>query len=586
MTDFGNFPLNGRGAVPTDTDAEFYSMDDVFKHLGFGGTQWLMFTFVGIAWAGDGMEMMLLSYLGPEVRCKWGLSAAQESWITSVVFIGMMFGSYVWGALSDGKGRKVGFFATAIFTAVFGLLSAVAPNYGSLLLFRGLVGFGLGGVHVAYTLFLEFIPSNHRGVWLSFIEFFWTLGSIFQAGLAWAVLPTDLGWRGLVLLSALPLTVLIMLYPFIRESPHWLLANGREADAERVLAWVARLNRRSLPPGKLRPHARRAASAALPDAIIDDEAAVAGSGVPPPSRLAGAARTMRQAFDSLGSSLASMLRPPLRVTTLMLNAIWLMVALSYYGLILLAVNLHAPAGDTCDENDSAIISNSDFRDIFLTTTGEVLGLVLCITLVDVIGRRYSLAAALFGVAAFLTPLFRPSAANEIADFDVVFLIATRTLVFAAFVVLYIYTPEVYPTSIRSYAFGVSNAFCRIGGLVAPFVAVDMLERINAHAAEAVFFTACVIGGVLSLCLPIETKGRALSEDTAELELQPVRSATQGAARAAAPAKAVASSPASPRDAAASNPFHVDELGTQVNGLAGQPVPNVNSSMDMENVDLQ
>lgn len=51
-------PLGGPG----------YTVEEALEHIGFGRTQIIMFLFVGVAWAGDGMEMMLLSYLGPEVR--------------------------------------------------------------------------------------------------------------------------------------------------------------------------------------------------------------------------------------------------------------------------------------------------------------------------------------------------------------------------------------------------------------------------------------------------------------------------------------------------------------------------------------
>jgi hypothetical protein len=44
-----------------------FTIEEALEHIGFGWTQLIMFFFVGIAWAGDGMEMMLLSYLGPEV---------------------------------------------------------------------------------------------------------------------------------------------------------------------------------------------------------------------------------------------------------------------------------------------------------------------------------------------------------------------------------------------------------------------------------------------------------------------------------------------------------------------------------------
>ena len=64
-----------------------------------------------------------------QVSCQWGLTGPQESWISSVVFIGMCFGAYSFGSLSDLMGRKVGIFATAAFTSMMGLASAVAPNY-------------------------------------------------------------------------------------------------------------------------------------------------------------------------------------------------------------------------------------------------------------------------------------------------------------------------------------------------------------------------------------------------------------------------------------------------------------------------
>lgn len=56
--------------------------------------------------------------------------AAQESLITSVVFLGTMVGANMWGALSDARGRRVGFQACSVSVFLFGLLSAGAPNYG------------------------------------------------------------------------------------------------------------------------------------------------------------------------------------------------------------------------------------------------------------------------------------------------------------------------------------------------------------------------------------------------------------------------------------------------------------------------
>lgn len=107
-----------------------YTVTEAIDFIGFGKFQWLMLLYTGLAWCADAMEMMLLSFLGPAAKCEWGLTPSQESLITSVVFIGTMSGAYAWGSLGDAKGRKLGFFATALFTFAFGVLSALAPSYG------------------------------------------------------------------------------------------------------------------------------------------------------------------------------------------------------------------------------------------------------------------------------------------------------------------------------------------------------------------------------------------------------------------------------------------------------------------------
>ncbi|XP_039060926.1 organic cation/carnitine transporter 7-like [Hibiscus syriacus] len=91
------------------------------------------------------MEMMLLSLIGPAVKALWDLTSHQESLITSVVLVGKLIGEYSWGVVSDKHGRRKGFLITAVVTSGAGFLSALSPNYISLIIFRCLVGLSLGG---------------------------------------------------------------------------------------------------------------------------------------------------------------------------------------------------------------------------------------------------------------------------------------------------------------------------------------------------------------------------------------------------------------------------------------------------------
>lgn len=87
-------------------DTETFTVDDALIAMGFGKFQVYLLVYAGMGWISEAMEMMLLSFVGPAVQAEWGLSSNKESMITSVVFAGMLIGSYSWGVVSDKFGRR------------------------------------------------------------------------------------------------------------------------------------------------------------------------------------------------------------------------------------------------------------------------------------------------------------------------------------------------------------------------------------------------------------------------------------------------------------------------------------------------
>ena len=127
--------------------------------------------------------------------------------------------------------------------------------------------------------------------------------------------------------------------------------------------------------------------------------------------------------------------------------------------------------------------------------------------------RRSMASFLGGCAVFLIPLlFDPSEGPQTT-----FLYMSRAAITGSFTVLFIYTPEVYPTAVRSFGLGTSSSYSRLGGLIAPFVVVELVDSGREHIAELILLVMCAIAMVLSLLLPIETAGRDLQE-TLEVEM--------------------------------------------------------------------
>ncbi|RLN16931.1 organic cation/carnitine transporter 7-like [Panicum miliaceum] len=145
---------------------ETYTTDDALTAMGFGKFQALVLVYAGTGWLADSMELMLLSLVGPLVRQQWNVSAQHESLLSSAVFTGMLIGACSWGYISDKYGRRTALLFSIILTTGAGFLSALSPNYISLIVFRFLVGIGVGGTHEFSSWFLEFVPAKNRGTWM------------------------------------------------------------------------------------------------------------------------------------------------------------------------------------------------------------------------------------------------------------------------------------------------------------------------------------------------------------------------------------------------------------------------------------
>ena len=511
-------PSDARVAI-AETEGDYYAGDDgsrwtvdqAIDGAGFGRFQLVMLFFTGLAWMGDAMEMMLLSFLGPSVRCEWGVNPAQEGRLTSVVFVGMLFGAPTWGLVADARGRRVAFFCTTLLTFLAGLLSAVSPTFGFLLFARGLVGFGLGGVPTAFSLFMEFLPSADRGVWLVAIEVFWTLGSIIEAGLAWAILPHH-SWRVLLLVSTIPLGILLCAMYFVPESPYYTATKGDAATTRRTLERVCRVNGRgaALPKGML----------LLPSSVSSSWGDRADDpwwrrAFRPFRRVGALLRPNRARHNRL--ALVPIFRH--RLLVLRRRAAHHGGARGHLSVARRRANGGSRGGDdyvACTSHGSPDLPNRAYGDIFASSTAELPGLLLAAVAVDRIGRRRSMGAALSLNSVFTLPLI--AYASISAGGETFCLVAARCFIMAAFTVLYVYAPETQPTAVRATAMGVGNGFARLGGILCPLFAVEMVENGQLAGVAATFAALAAVTAAAAFHLPLETAGVRLDEPAGDVEL--------------------------------------------------------------------
>ncbi|EEF34573.1 sugar transporter, putative [Ricinus communis] len=471
-----------------------YTLDEALAAVGFGKFQGLVLVYAGLGSFAEAMEMMILSFVGPAVKSEWGLSSSQESLLTSVVFAGMLFGAYSWGLISDNYGRRKGILGSTLLTCGAGSLSTFCPNYISLITLRCLVGIGLGGGPVFSSWFLEFVPASHRGTWMVVYSTSWTFGTIFEATLAWIVMPR-LSWRWLLAFSSLPSIVLLLFYRLAPESPRYLCTKGRFTDAHRILEKIALLNQAKLPGGIL-----------VSDSTTGlDEESSSLSHQP----LLSLARKRVSSFKSAFSSFFMLFSSRLIKTTLLLWVLYFGNSFLYYGIILLTSELSGRQ-DECRSATSSLENHQDenlYIDIFITSLAELPGIILSAITVDRFGRKRSMIFMFVAACIFLLPLV----SHQSAVLRTSFLFGARMCAIGTFTIACIYCPELYPTPVRTTGSGVASAAGRIGGMICPLVAVGLVTGCHVEAGIIVFEVVAAISAICLLFFPYETKGCELSD---------------------------------------------------------------------------
>jgi sugar porter (SP) family MFS transporter len=164
-----------------------------------------------------------------------GLSNFQEELVTSLLLVGAMAGAILAGRLTDKIGRKRTVLGTALVFIVGVALAAFTPSYPVLLVARIIIGLAVGSASMAVPLYIgEFAPPKVRGALVSLNQLAITSG-ILVSYLVDYGLSSTANWRLMFGLAAIPAAALFIGMLFQRESPHWLVEQGRDDEARRVL---------------------------------------------------------------------------------------------------------------------------------------------------------------------------------------------------------------------------------------------------------------------------------------------------------------------------------------------------------------
>jgi MFS transporter, putative metabolite:H+ symporter len=194
----------------------------------------------------ESLNLQLMSFIAPQVAREWGLGPRMLGLTISSAIFGMLLGTYVFGAIADRYGRRLAFQCTVGIFSLLTALAGAATTLWQLIAARFGAGIGIGGsIPVETSVLTEFTPAAWRGRALALWGIFLPLGG-FVAPLCVAVMPAQLGWRGLLFLGGVPGILVLIARRTIPETPQYLAAKGRMGEARAAVAWIA--NRSDEPP--------------------------------------------------------------------------------------------------------------------------------------------------------------------------------------------------------------------------------------------------------------------------------------------------------------------------------------------------
>lgn len=434
-----------------------------------------------------------------QIECETWIFSEEDTFLTTIVstfglvcgqhykrklsqaffMCGVAFGATFWGQVSDRKGRKFAIILAGFLAACFSVANTFAFNFYFFLLARVLIGFTVfPPFSSSFVLATELVPPRYRVLVGQACQMAFAVGFCALALVGFLIRD----WRTLQFVIAIPLFTTISFYWLMTESPRWLISHKKYARANKIVKNLLR------GVGDVKDF--REASR------LDEVANRDGSRIVRQHKSENYDGKDDVALTKYRYGPQDLLKTPnVRKKSLVLFYCWLTASCGYYGLTLNAADL---GGDP-------------FINLLLSGIIEVPACIVSIFLMDKWGRRptLSLSFVVSGVACVTM-----QAVKEIVELNIVLSLVGKFGSSAAFATVYIYASEIYATPIRNVGIGICSSCARIGGILAPFIA--MLGNLSTPLPYVVFGGLSIVGGFSCLFLP-ETNGSQLPETMDECE---------------------------------------------------------------------
>jgi MFS transporter, putative metabolite:H+ symporter len=424
---------------------------------------------VGSATFFDAFDALSLAFVLPVLVRLWHITPAQIGWLIATGYLGQFVGALVFGALAERYGRVRSVAGATALMSVMSIACALAGNFSTLITLRLIQGIGVGGeMPVAAVYINELSRARGRGRFFLFYELIFPIG-LMMTGQIGALLVPVLGWQVMFLIGGIPGLLVTALLLRLPESPRWLVDKGRVEEADRVIREIeatAATSPRTIEPRTVEPRTSEPRT----------------SEPPMPMRAAELLSTVYRARTAI---------------------VWTLWAAAYF--ITNGLNNWMP---TLYSSVYHLSLAQALRAGTLTNVAQVVVLIGCAFAIDRIGRRQWTVAG-FLAGAVLLGMLGTFAAHSVVSV-IVLVTISYGIVGSVNAVLYLYTPEIYPTRMRAIGTGAATCWLRLASAAGPVLVGYLVTESGTAAVFLMFAAAGALGAVAGLGM-LETRNRRLEE---------------------------------------------------------------------------
>ena len=215
------------------------TMQDRFKQLDEAEVTpflWKVLFISGMGFFTDAYDLFIIGVAVAILKTQWHLTSFDTALLNSTTLIASAIGAIAFGRVADLLGRKKIYGFEVLVLAAGAIASAFSPSLAWLVVFRFILGLGIGGDYpVSATIMSEYAGKRSRGRMVGLVFGMQGLGLVVGPLIASALLATgmnhDLVWRLLLGLGAVPGLSVFYLRRKLQETPRWAALHGNPREA-------------------------------------------------------------------------------------------------------------------------------------------------------------------------------------------------------------------------------------------------------------------------------------------------------------------------------------------------------------------